>query len=147
MFPDDKEEELWVALNLTQRAMYKTMETTLKSKGFPPPRWYDVLWAIERAKECGLRAREIERSLIFEQSNLSRLLRQMINEGLIKETQFERDKRGKILRISKKGRELRHAMWQVYGPLIHTQMQKISATSNPDCLTQNLNQLRAQVDD
>ena len=126
MYPTEEETALWVALNLTQRSVYGAMDAALKAQGLPPLRWYDVLWAIERAGDGGVRPFEMERSLLFEQSNLSRLLRRMTGEGLVEESVFEDDRRGKLLRITKKGRQVRKAMWQVYGPLIHAHMGEIS---------------------
>ena len=126
MYPTEEETALWVALNLAQRSVYGAMDAALKARGLPPLRWYDVLWAIERAGDGGVRPFEMERSLLFEQSNLSRLLRRMTGEGLVEESVFEDDRRGKLLRITKKGRQVRKAMWQVYGPLIHAHMGEIS---------------------
>ena len=107
----------WVALNLAYRSVHRDMEKALKDAGLPPLRWYDVLWELERA-ERGMRPFELERGLLFEQSNLSRMLRRIIDEGLVEEQAFEADGRGKVLRITPKGREVRGRMWSVYGPQI-----------------------------
>ena len=126
MYPAEEETALWVALNLAQRSVYGVMDAALKAEGLPPLRWYDVLWAIERAGEGGVRPFEMERSLLFEQSNLSRLLRRMTGEGLVEESVFKDDRRGKVLRITQKGRQVRKQMWQIYGPLIHKHMRALS---------------------
>ena len=126
MYPTEEETALWVALNLAQRSVYGAMDAALKARGLPPLRWYDVLWAIERAGDGGVRPFEMERSLLFEQSNLSRLLRRMTGEGLVEESVFQDDRRGKVLRITQKGRQVRKEMWQVYGPLIHRHMGGLS---------------------
>lgn len=122
MFPTANETALWVALNRAQRSIYRAMDSALKADGLPPLRWYDVLWAIERTKDEGVRPFELEKLLIFEQSNLSRLLHRMIDAGLVEETMFENDRRGKVLRITSKGRGIRKQMWQIYGQLIHEHM-------------------------
>jgi len=126
MYPAEEETALWVALNLAQRSTYGAMDAALKAKGLPPLRWYDVLWAIERASGEGLRPFEMEKSLLFEQSNLSRLLRRMTGEGLVEESVFQDDRRGKVLRITQKGRQVREQMWKIYGPLIHKHMCRLS---------------------
>ena len=118
-FPTKEETELWVALNLAQRSIYRSMDSALKSSGLPPLRWYDVLWSLERSDRAGLYAHELEKALIFEQSNLSRLLNRMIREELVRETVCTEDRRAKILRITAKGRRIRRKMWDIYGPLIH----------------------------
>ena len=126
MYPTEEETALWVAMNLAQRSVYRAMDAALKARGLPPLRWYDVLWAIERAGDGGVRPFEMERSLLFEQSNLSRLLHRMTGEGLVEESVFQDDRRGKLLRITRKGRQVRKEMWQVYGPLIHGHMGGLS---------------------
>ena len=140
-YPDEQETAFWVALNLAQRSTYRAMEVELKSNGLPPLRWYDVLWGLERVGECGLRAFEIERRLLFEQSNLSRLLRNMIDEGLVDEAVYEGDRRGKILRITPQGLQVRKKMWNVYGPLLKAHMTKVSQTGDIQSLTEKLNLL------
>ncbi len=126
MYPTKEETALWMALNRAQDSVYSAMDAVLKGEGLPRLRWYDVLWSIERAGGPGLRPFELEKALIFEQSNLSRLLRRMIEEGLVEESVLETDRRGRLLRITKKGRQVRKQMWTVYGPMIHAHMSKLS---------------------
>jgi len=145
MNPTEKETALWMALNLAQRSVYRTMDSALKAKGLPPLRWYDVLWAIERANDRGLRPFELEKLLIFDQSNLSRLIRRLIGEDLAQESVFETDKRGKVLKITSKGRCVREQMWKIYGPLIHRHMSQVSEEHDPDKLAAALNQLIGKV--
>ena len=141
MFPSQEETALWIALNLAQRSAYGAMDAALKAKRLPPLRWYDVLWSIERARGEGLRPFEIERSLLFEQSNLSRLLSRMIGEGLVEESVFQDDRRGKILRITGKGRRVRKQMWQIYGPLLHRHMSGLSSAYDLEDITSAINSL------
>ncbi len=141
MHPTAEETALWVALNLAQRSIYGVMDSTLKAEGLPPLRWYDVLWAIERAKDGGLRPFEMEKSLLFEQSNLSRLLRRMIGEGLLEESVFQDDRRGKVLRITAKGCQVRKQMWMIYGPLIHEHMYGLPTEYEPEEIALALNSL------
>ena len=145
MNPTKNETALWLALNLAQRSVYRTMDSALKAKGLPPLRWYDVLWAIERADDRGLRPFELEKLLIFDQSNLSRLISRLIDEYLAQETVFETDKRGKVLKITSKGRCVRKQMWKIYGPLIHQHMSLISEEHDPDKLATALNLLTAKA--
>ncbi len=126
MEPTDEETNLWIALNKSQRAIYRAMDSELKVQGLPPLRWYDVLWELERTKRKGLRPFEIEKTHLFEQSNLSRLLQRLVEEGLVDVLDFPDDGRGKVLKITKKGRRMRKRMWAVYGPLIHKFMGRIT---------------------
>ncbi len=131
VYPTEEETALYVALNRAQRSIYVAIDRTLKVKRLPPLRWYDVLWAIERAGDGGLRPFELEKSTIFEQSNLSRALRRMTGEGLIEVSVCPNDRRGKVLRITGKGRRVREAMWKIYGPLIHEHMSGLSEEHDP----------------
>ena len=119
-------------MNRAQRSIYRTMDKALRAECLPPLRWYDVLWAIERAGSGGLRPFEMEESLIFEQSNLSRLLRRMADERLVEETVCPGDRRGRVLRITDKGRRVRKRMWKVYGPLIHKHMGRLQSDCGMD---------------
>ena len=125
-YPSAEETALWVALNRAQRSIYRSMDSALKVNGLPPLRWYDILWSLERAKEMGLRPFELEKMLIFEQSNLSRLLRRMIDAGLVEESPFRDDRRGKVLALTSKGCRIRAQMWKIYGPLIHEHTSGVS---------------------
>ena len=125
-YPTAEETALWVALNRAQRSIYRSMDSALKAKGLPPLRWYDVLWSLERAKGRRVRPFELEKLLIFEQSNLSRLLRRMIDAGLVEESTFQDDRRGKVLMITPKGCRIRGQMWKIYGPFIHEHMSGVS---------------------
>lgn len=141
MYPTEEETRLWVALNLSQRAIYRGMDGALRAAGLPPLRWYDVLWELERAKDRGLRPLELERSLIFEQSNLSRLLSRMIGEGLVDAFTYQGDRRGKVLRITPQGRHVRSQMWTIYGPLIHQYISRASDRYDLNTAADALNSL------
>lgn len=125
MYPSKDETALWVALNLAQRSTHRITESALTAAGLPSMRWYDILWSLERTSG-GLRPFEFEKKLILEQSNLSRLTQRMIAEGLVEEQVYEKDRRGKVLHITEKGKDIRKRMWEVYGPLIHEHMAKVA---------------------
>jgi DNA-binding MarR family transcriptional regulator len=141
MYPTAQETALWVALNRAQRSIHGAMEGALKAAGLPPLRWYDVLWSIERAGNGGLRPFALEKSLIFEQSNLSRLLQRMTAKGLVEESVCPDDRRGKVLRITETGRQVRKSMWEIYGPLIHQHMCGLSGGSYPEAIAAELKAL------
>ena len=140
-YPTAEETALWVTLNRAQRSIYRSMDSALKAKGLPPLRWYDVLWSLERAKGRRVRPFELEKLLIFEQSNLSRLLRRMIEAGLVEESTFQDDRRGKILMITSKGCRIRGQMWEIYGPLIHEHMSRVSNRYDPTDIASALKSL------
>ncbi|WP_343561690.1 MarR family winged helix-turn-helix transcriptional regulator [Kiloniella sp. b19] len=128
--PSPDETKAWIALNLAHRFIHRKMNSALKARGLPPLVWYDVLWSLERTETGALRPFELEQSVIFEQSNLSRLLRRMCEEGLLQESVYEADRRGKIIQITDKGKEVRQQMWSVYGPAIHSHFSPLSSATD-----------------
>ena len=108
----------WTALARTQRMAVARIEARLKAAGLPPLAWYDVLWELEKADEAGLRPFALEKALLFEQYNLSRLVDRLEKAGLVERCHCPDDRRGQVLHISEEGRATRRRMWAVYGPAI-----------------------------
>lgn len=142
MYPSDNETQLWVTINLAQRTVFRAIDAALKAKGLPPLLWYDVLWSMERASRDGVRPFELEKLLLHEQSNLSRLFRRMTEMGLTEASVCPQDRRGRIFRITKKGREVRKKMWAIYGPLMHHHMVKVGDDGKLGNLVETLKPLR-----
>ncbi|MEW2914663.1 MarR family winged helix-turn-helix transcriptional regulator [Leisingera sp. JC11] len=130
MTPNKRETAIWILLNRAHRQTHRDMEAKLREAGLPSLRWYDVLWGIEMAGEDGVRAYELTRNLLFEQSNLSRILAQMVARGLVRETVFEQDRRGKLLHLTEAGAALRLQMWEFYGAAIKQAMAPLAAAED-----------------
>ncbi|CUK15426.1 MarR family protein [Ruegeria denitrificans] len=126
--PTPQETDIWVAMNRTTRLIQSEISTALKDADLPPLKWYDLLWSLER-HGGRLRPYELTQDVIFEQSNLSHLTKRLATEGLIEIVGLDSDRRGKILQITEKGKDLRKRMWEIYGPLLH---EKMLAFSNAD---------------
>ncbi|MBQ4825154.1 MULTISPECIES: MarR family winged helix-turn-helix transcriptional regulator [unclassified Leisingera] len=126
MTPSKRETEIWILLNRACRQTHRDIETELREAGLPGMRWYDVLWGIELAGDGGVRAFELTRNLLFEQSNLSRILAQMAKQGLVREAVYEHDRRGKVLHLTAAGAALRLRMWGIYGPAIKRSMAALA---------------------
>ena len=116
--PNDATIAAWIALSRAQRIALRRVEARLKAARLPPLAWYDALWELEKAGEAGLRPFDLERLMLFEQYNLSRLADRLAKAGLIDRRACPGDARGHMLFITGKGRELRRDMWQVYSPAI-----------------------------
>ncbi|MEP1577110.1 MarR family winged helix-turn-helix transcriptional regulator [Roseibium album] len=129
MKPSDRETDIWIMLNRVHRQAHRNMEAELRQKGFPSLRVYDLLWGVEMSGKEGVRAYELTSWLLFEQSNLSRLLARQISKGLIRETVMSEDRRGKVLHITPEGAALRKDMWEVYGSGIHQHMKDLASAS------------------
>ncbi|QDZ01966.1 MarR family transcriptional regulator [Nitratireductor mangrovi] len=108
----------WIALARANRRAMRLIEGRLKQAGLPQLAWYDVLWELERAGADGLRPFALERRLLFEQYNLSRLADRMAKAGLVERRACAEDGRGHMLAITEQGREMRERMWAVYRPAI-----------------------------
>ena len=112
----------------SQQDLLGRIEQDLKSAGQPPLGWYDVLLELWRADGGRLRPLEIERRTLLPQYSLSRLLSRLEGEGLIEFQAFDDDGRGKWAVITKQGRQVREAMWAVYGASIRQNIEaKLSA--------------------
>ncbi len=122
--PDDSLVAAWVELTRAQRRATAIVEARLKQAGMPPLAWYDALWELDRAPECGLRPFELEQAMLFEQYNLSRLADRLVKAGLIERRHCAGDRRGSFLAITQQGRELRKRIWEVYGPAIEEAVGK-----------------------
>lgn len=109
----DEREAAWIALNQTRTRIFSRAERALVAAGYPRLHWYDVLWELERAPD-GLRPKQLEQQLLFDQSSFSRQVARMAEGGLLTRHAATGDGRGKILRVTDKGRALRRQMWDIY---------------------------------
>ena len=112
--PDDATIAAWVGLSRAQRIALRRVEARLKAAKLPPLAWYDALWELEKAGEAGLRPFDLERLMLFEQYNLSRLADRLAKAGLIDRQACPDDARGHVLNITPAGRALRREMWTIY---------------------------------
>ncbi len=77
--------------------------------------------------EDGVRTKRLHGRLLFEQSNLSRLLGQLVAHGLIDETSCDKDRRAKTLRITTDEARQLLWMWDICGDLFHKHMNGADA--------------------
>jgi len=108
------ETKAWVGLVRTQQILLDKVEAELKNHRFPPLPWYDVLIALENTSEGRLRFIEIGERLLLKKYNVTRLIHRLEKKGLVRRETSSEDGRGIYAVITKKGRKLRRAMWNVY---------------------------------
>lgn len=108
----------WARLVRAQQGAVAGVEDALRSAGLPPLVWYDVLLELERVGGEGLRQREIERHTLLQRYSVSRIVDRMQAEGLVARSPCPEDARGTVVRITRKGRALRHRMWPAYAAAI-----------------------------
>lgn len=116
--PTDAVVKAWAGLVLAQRASINGIEADLKQAGLPSLAWYDVLYALCRARRGKLTPRDLEAAMLLEQYNLSRLLDRMETEGLVRRVPYPGDKRRQLVEITSGGRALRRRIWPVYAAAI-----------------------------
>jgi DNA-binding MarR family transcriptional regulator len=116
--PCDEVVTAWARLVRAEQALLGRIEGELKTAGFPPLAWYDVLLELGRAADGRLRPVELERRTLLAQYNASRLIDRMENEGLVARAAHPEDGRGQWVAITAGGRALQKRMWKVYGAAI-----------------------------
>lgn len=116
--PSETVVRAWARLMKAQQLALAHVERALKAAKLPPLVWYDVLLEVERAEKDGLRAFELQRAMLLEQYNLSRLVDRIEKAGYVERRNCEKDGRGQIITITARGRVMRRKMWPVYADAI-----------------------------
>lgn len=111
-------ERAWARLMKASSLAMSHVEGALKQAGLPPLVWYDALLELERAGKDGLRPFELQRHMLLEQYNLSRLIARLESEGLVRREECAEDGRGHVVAITPAGKACRKRMWTIYGPAI-----------------------------
>src|SRR5262245_57122533 len=114
----DKVVDAWIALMRAQQVTLLTIERAFREAKLPPHAWYDALWELDRAGAAGLRPFEIERRMLIAQSNISRLLDRLEEQGYVERQPCEEDGPGQRVTITPSGRDMRRRMWPVYARAI-----------------------------
>ena len=120
--PSEATTGAWISLMRAQQKLLAAIEADLKSAGFPPLSWYDVLLELRRADPEGLRPMEFEDRLLLAQHNVSRLLDRLEKAGYIRRDAHERDGRGQQIHATEAGLDLQKRMWPAYGAAIERHM-------------------------
>jgi DNA-binding MarR family transcriptional regulator len=116
--PSEAVVDAWIALMRAQQTTLLKIERAFREAKLPPHAWYDVLWELDRAGAAGLRPFEIERQMLIAQSNISRLIDRLVEQGYVERKPVEEDGRGQRVVITAAGREMRKRMWPVYARAI-----------------------------
>ena len=116
--PSDITVDTWIRLLRVHGDAVGAVETDLKSAGYPPLAWYDVLLELDRAGADGVRPFELQDRLLLPQYGVSRLIERIEKAGYVERRSCADDGRGQMLAITAAGRKVREAMWPVYGAAI-----------------------------
>ena len=116
--PSKQTETAWVLLIRAQQVLLDKIEAALKEAGLPSLSWYDVLLELSRDPGAGLRQYEIGGRVLLNKHNLSRLIDRLEADGFVKRQACYTDGRGNIIKITKKGMQLKQAIWPIYAKAI-----------------------------
>lgn len=139
--PSEKAEDAWIALLRGQQLLLARVEAALKSAGLPSLAWYDVLLELSRTPDAPLRQFEIGERVLLNKHNLSRLIDRLEAEKLVQRLACDEDGRGNSVVITKKGLQLKQAMWKVYAQAIHDLVDSPLSATQLRALTQIMNTL------
>lgn len=103
----------WVRLVKASRHVLGAVEADLRTAGFPPLGWYDVLLELRRAGGP-LRPLAIEGRLLIAQHNVSRLIDRLETAGYVERQPCDEDGRGQVVVLTDAGQALLKRMWPVY---------------------------------
>jgi DNA-binding MarR family transcriptional regulator len=132
--PSETVVRVWVRLMKAQQRALAAIEQDLKSAALPPLAWYDVLWELERAGDDGLRPFELQRTMLLEQYNLSRLIDRIEQAGYVARRACAEDGRGHLVAITDRGKAVRRKMWPIYARAIQSALGEHLSGAQADAL-------------
>ncbi|MGH8692753.1 MAG: MarR family winged helix-turn-helix transcriptional regulator [Burkholderiales bacterium] len=139
----------WALLLTAHAVLIERIETALGDAELPPLAWYDVLWALEKAKDGRLRMHELAARIVLSRSNLTRLADRLEAAKLIRREDCADDRRGYFIVITEPGKQMRRKMWPVYRDQIEELFARhISAAETRTiaaCLERVLEAVRKEV--
>ena len=97
-----------------RRRQHRILDATLKAAGLPPLAWCEILFDLARRPEGRSAPGAVERRLVLEQYNLSRLLDRLEGKGLVRRIPHPTDRRRQYIEITEEGRRQRDLSWPVY---------------------------------
>lgn len=139
--PSEAAVRAWTRLNRAQRGLIEAMEAALKRAGFPPLAIYDALLELWRAPDGRLRQGDLERTLLFPQYSISRLVDRLENAGLARRERCAEDARAYWVVITPAGLALRATIWPVYADAIARHVGDRLSTAEATALADMLERL------
>jgi DNA-binding MarR family transcriptional regulator len=145
--PTETVVRVWVRLMKAQQGALAAIDRDLKAATLPPLAWYDVLWELERAGDNGLRPFELQRAMLLEQYNLSRLIDRIDQAGYVERRACADDGRGQLIAITDRGKAIRRKMWPIYARAIQSAVGEHLSAAQADALDALLGRLIAANED
>ena len=95
--------EAWRSVLFAQAKVLRALEADMMEQHDLPTSWFDVLGRLNQAPEKRLRMHELEESVIFTRSGITRLADRIEEAGLIRRERSPEDRRGVYLVITEAG--------------------------------------------
>jgi DNA-binding MarR family transcriptional regulator len=139
--PSETVVRVWARLTKAQQRALAAIERDLKAAGLPPLAWYDALLELGRAADTGLRPFELQRAMLLEQYNLSRLVDRIEQDGYVARVACVDDGRGQLIVITERGKAMRRKMWSIYARAIQSAVGEHLSAKQADALDELLGRL------
>lgn len=94
----------WRELLLAQNAVLRAIEDDLDRAGQIPLNWYDVLLELNAADGRRLRMQDLAGRTVLSRTRISRLVDELVAEGLVERAPDPSDRRASFATITPKGR-------------------------------------------
>lgn len=117
---------LWIELLRASNTIKKDLDARLRSEFGQSLSRFDVLSALYRASEAGLRASEIAQFLLVTDGATSQLTPHLVKEGLVERTSCPEDRRSAIFKLTPSGHRLFEAMADRHGEWVAAKFTHLS---------------------
>ena len=97
---------VWLGLLKASHMLKKTVDTAFRSEYGLSISRFDVLAALDRAPDGGMRAGELSQLLMVTEGNTTQVTAPLIRDGLVKRTNCRDDGRVALFELTAKGRRL-----------------------------------------
>lgn len=111
---DDETLATWRAFLNAHAQITRRVSRDLAAAGLPDLSWYDLLWAVFRRGDAGLRVNELAREVVLSPTAMSRFVDRVEAAGHVRRTADPSDRRALRITITESGVELLRRMWPIY---------------------------------
>ena len=94
--------------------MTRAINRDLANAGLPDLSWYDLLWALYRQPERGLRVNQLAREVVLSPTAMSRFVDRVEAAGYVRREPDPDDRRALRIVITDAGVDALRRMWPVY---------------------------------
>src|SRR5512132_834245 len=111
---DDDTLATWRAFLNAHARVTRRISRDLAAADLPDLAWYDLLWALYRQPEHGLRVNELAREVVLSPTAMSRFVDRVEAAGCVRRDVDPDDRRAQRVVITDAGVALLRRMWPVY---------------------------------